>query len=42
MPESERRALGIASLPGDLHEALEEMAGSPLVRRALVEHVFDW
>jgi glutamine synthetase len=42
MSEADRRALGIASLPGDLNEALEEMAGSDLVRRALGEHVFDW
>ncbi|HEU5001385.1 MAG TPA: glutamine synthetase family protein [Actinomycetota bacterium] len=42
MSELERREHGIASLPGDLHEALEEMATSSLVRTALGEHVFDW
>ncbi|HLI55499.1 MAG TPA: glutamine synthetase family protein [Actinomycetota bacterium] len=40
--DAERAALGIAQLPGDLREALDEMAGSSLVRRALGEHVFDW
>ena len=42
MSELERRGHGIASLPGDLHEALEEMSTSSLVRTALGEHVFDW
>ncbi|GAC1364148.1 MAG: type I glutamate--ammonia ligase [Actinomycetota bacterium] len=42
MSEQERADLGIASLPGDLHEALEEMSKSSLVRKALGEHVFDW
>ena len=42
MPDLERRELGIAALPGDLHEALDEMSGSALVRKALGEHVFDW
>lgn len=39
---AERETLGIAQLPGDLREALDEMAGSALVRKALGEHVFDW
>jgi len=42
MSELARREHGIASLPGDLHEALEEMSTSSLVRTALGEHVFDW
>ncbi len=42
MPPQERLGLGIASLPGDLHEALDEMEGSALVRKALGDHVFDW
>jgi glutamine synthetase len=42
MPEAQRRSLGIAPLPGDLHEALEELEGSALVRKALGDHVFDW
>jgi glutamine synthetase len=40
--EAKRAELGIASLPADLREALDEMAGSSLVRHALGEHVFDW
>ena len=42
MGESDRRSLGIGSLPGDLREALDEMERSTLVREALGEHVFDW
>ena len=42
LPEEERKALGIDALPGDLHEALEAMGTSSLVRTALGEHVFDW
>jgi glutamine synthetase len=42
MTDAERRALGIGTLPGDLREALDEMAESSLVRNALGEHVFDW
>jgi glutamine synthetase len=42
MTAARRAELGIASLPADLREALDEMAGSSLVRQALGEHVFDW
>jgi glutamine synthetase len=42
MPDDARQALGIPSLPTDLHEALEEMRSSSLVREALGEHLFDW
>jgi len=42
MPRAERLRLGIESLPGDLNEALDQMEGSALVRKALGDHVFDW
>jgi glutamine synthetase len=42
MPRAERKRLGIDSLPGDLNEALDQMEGSALVRKALGDHVFDW
>ncbi|MFZ5626616.1 MAG: type I glutamate--ammonia ligase [Bacillota bacterium] len=41
MTEEERIAEGIASLPGSLQEALEEMKKSELVREALGEHIFS-
>src|SRR5438309_328094 len=37
----ERRRLGIEQLPETLGEAVEEMAGSALLERALGEHVFS-
>ena len=37
----EREKLGIEQLPETLGEAIEEMAGSELVRRALGDHVFE-
>ena len=37
----ERRELGIEQLPETLGEAIEEMAGSELVRKALGDHVFE-
>ena len=40
MPEEEREALGIGSLPGDLHEAITLAEASDLVRKALGDHVF--
>jgi glutamine synthetase len=36
----ERKKLGIQQLPETLGEAIEEMAGSELVLKALGEHVF--
>ena len=36
----ERRELGIVSLPETLGEAVDELAGSELMRRALGEHIF--
>jgi glutamine synthetase len=42
LSDDERRAAGIASLPGSLGEALDEMERSELVREALGEHVFEW
>jgi glutamine synthetase len=41
MSEEERRDLGIASLPGSLNEAIEEMEKSDLVRKALGDHIFE-
>jgi glutamine synthetase len=40
MTEAEREALGIGSLPADLHEAIERARGSDLLRRTLGDHVF--
>ena len=37
----ERRDLGITELPESLGEAIEELAASPLMRRALGDHVFE-
>ena len=37
---SERREQGIVSLPESLGEAIDELAGSELMRRALGEHIF--
>jgi glutamine synthetase len=37
---AERRERGIVSLPESLGEAIEELAGSELMRRALGEHIF--
>jgi glutamine synthetase len=42
MSEQERRALGIRSLPDNLHDAVAEMERSELVAEALGEHVFEW
>ena len=39
---SGRRAKGIEQLPQDLHEALDRMEQSELVREALGEHIFEW
>lgn len=40
MTTEERAAEGITSLPGSLKEALDELAGSALMREALGEHVY--
>jgi glutamine synthetase len=37
----ERRERGIVSLPETLGEAIDELAGSDLMRRALGDHIFD-
>ncbi len=42
MPEDERRATGIASLPDSLLEAIREMSDDEVVAEALGEHVFEW
>ena len=40
MNQTELDAHGIASLPGNLYEAAEEMKGSTLVRETLGDHIF--
>jgi glutamine synthetase len=40
--EDERRAVGIASLPDSLHDAVGLMERSELVAEALGEHLFEW
>ena len=42
LTDSERRALGIAPLPGSLAEAISVMESSELVAETLGEHVFDF
>ena len=42
MTDAQRRAAGIASLPGNLDEALREMEASELIAETLGEHVFDF
>ncbi len=42
MTPAERRALGVAPLPVDLHEALVAMEESELVAETLGEHVFEY
>jgi glutamine synthetase len=42
LTEAERRALGIAPLPGSLRAAVEIMEQSELVAETLGEHVFDF
>ena len=41
MTPEERESRGIQLLPGNLFEAIQEMASSDLVREALGEHVFE-
>ncbi|MGE0540094.1 MAG: glutamine synthetase family protein [Dehalococcoidia bacterium] len=41
MSDEERRARGIAILPGSLNEAIQAAEGSDLLRDALGDHVFD-
>ncbi|MEY2569633.1 MAG: glutamine synthetase [Actinomycetota bacterium] len=42
MTPEELLADGIESLPGNLNEAVDEMASSELVAETLGEHVFEW
>jgi glutamine synthetase len=42
MSEDERRAMGIESLPEDLHEAITVAEQSELVREVLGDHVFEY
>jgi glutamine synthetase len=37
----DRKARGIVALPETLGEAIDELAGSELARKALGDHVFD-
>jgi glutamine synthetase len=41
MSDAERKARGIAILPGSLNEAIQAAEGSDLLRDALGDHVFD-
>jgi glutamine synthetase len=41
LSEDERQAMGVQHLPESLGEAIEEMAGSELVERALGSHIFE-
>ena len=42
MSRAEQKELGVASLPANLSEALDEMEASELVREALGDHIFEW
>ena len=42
LSRGEQRDLGVAGLPANLSEALDEMEESTLVRDALGDHIFDW
>ncbi len=41
MTAAERRDLGIGSLPGDLKEALSELANDAVIREALGSHIYE-
>jgi len=41
MDEAARERAGIASLPGNLFEAIQEVEKSELVRETLGDHIFD-
>ena len=41
MSEQERKRRGIQQLPGSLGEAIARAEGSPLLRRALGDHVYE-
>ena len=42
LSRGEQRDLGVAGLPTNLSEALDEMEESTLVRDALGDHIFEW
>ena len=42
LSNAERKAMGYETLPEDLAEAIDVMAGSELVAEVLGEHVFDF
>jgi glutamine synthetase len=42
LSNAERKAMGYESLPENLSEAIDVMAGSELVAEVLGEHVFDF
>ncbi len=41
MTPAEREAVGIKSLPANLHEAIEALKANPLAKEALGEHIFE-
>ena len=41
MTATDRRDLGIASLPGSLKEAYEELAGDEVLRTTLGAHIYE-
>jgi glutamine synthetase len=41
MSEADRRAQGIAELPGSLHEAVQEVEKSALIKETLGDHIFN-
>lgn len=41
MNEQEKEAAGIGSLPVNLHEALEQLKASPIMKKALGPHIFN-
>lgn len=42
LDRSAARSAGLERLPQNLHEALDRMEESELVREALGEHIFEW
>ena len=42
LSDAERRAMGYETMPGNLAEAIDVMAGSELVAEVLGEHVFEF
>ncbi len=42
LTRNEQRDLGVNRLPASLHEALDEMEDSTLMRETLGDHIFEW